>query len=143
MVLEKVSFLALPAVAGAATLAAQSGAIQTFERIPLPLRVGNALISCQTYVGQVFWPSGLAAFHPFPANGRLPWEIIPAAVLLLAISAGVLVWRKSCPYLLTGWLWYLIMLAPVAGILQVGSQARADRYTELKLYQAGKPFHTQ
>jgi len=131
VILEKLPLLGLVAVSCVATLFAQTEAIMSFDQISLPLRVGNALISYVTYLEQMFWPSGLAVLYPFPANGGPPWKMIPAAVLLLAISAGVFVLRKTRPYLLVGWLWYLIMLLPVVGIIQVGAQAHADRYTYL------------
>jgi Flp pilus assembly protein TadD len=96
----------------------------------LPLRVGNALISYVTYLGQMFWPSGLAVLYPFTTGGVGVSRVVLSLVLLAGISTGVSVLRRR-PYLLTGWLWYLIMLAPVIGIVQVGLQTRADRYTYL------------
>jgi tetratricopeptide (TPR) repeat protein len=131
VLLEKLPLLGLVAVSCVATLFAQTEAISSFEQISLPLRVGNALISYVTYLGQMFWPSGLAVLYPFPPNGGPHWEKILAVVFLVSISAGVFVLRKTRPYLLVGWLWYLVMLTPVIGIVQVGSQARADRYTYL------------
>jgi len=131
LILEKLPLLGLAVASGVVTLFAQTGAIRSFNEISLPLRVGNAFISYATYLGQMFWPSGLAVLYPFPANGGASWEMILAPALLISISAGVFVLRKSRPYLLAGWLWYLVMLAPVIGILQVGAQARADRYTYL------------
>jgi len=131
LILDKLPLLGLAAASSLVTLFAQKEAIQSFEQIPLPLRVDNALISYVTYLGQMFWPSGLAVLYPFPANGRPLSEVIPALVLLLSITMGVFLLRKLRPYLLTGWLWYLIMLVPVIGILQVGIQTNADRYTYL------------
>jgi protein O-mannosyl-transferase len=131
LVLEKLPLLGLAAASCVATLFAQTGAMSSLDQISFPSRVGNALIACVTYLGQMFWPSGLAVFYPFPTNGGPAWEKALAAVLLLSITTGVFVLRKTRPYLLAGWLWYLVMLVPVIGILQVGSQARADRYTYL------------
>ena len=113
------------------TIFAQTGAIQSFEQISLPLRVGNALISYVAYLGQMFWPSGLAVLYPFTARGVGVSGVVLSLVVLAGISAGVFVLRRRRPYFLTGWLWYLIMLVPVIGIVQVGLQARADRYTYL------------
>jgi tetratricopeptide (TPR) repeat protein len=79
----------------------------------------------------MFWPSGLAVIYPFTAKAFGISEVMLSLVLLGGISAGAMVLRHRRPYFLTGWLWYLIMLAPVIGILQVGWQARADRYTYL------------
>jgi tetratricopeptide (TPR) repeat protein len=130
-ILEKLPMLGLVAASCAATLFAQSKIIRWFEQVPFRGRVGNALVSCVAYLGQMFWPSGLAVLYPFPAHGWPRWETTLAPILLIAISAGVFDLRKTRPYLLVGWLWYLVMLAPVIGILQVGPQARADRYTYL------------
>jgi len=89
------------------------------------------LISGVTYLGQMFWPLRLAVFYPFPAKGIGVAGVAVSLVVLTGISAGVFVLSRRHPYFLTGWLWYLIMLAPVIGIVQVGAQARADRYTYL------------
>jgi tetratricopeptide (TPR) repeat protein len=113
-----------------ATLFAQHEAIQPFENISLPLRVGNASISYVAYLGQMFYPAGLAVLYPLTARGVGVSGVVLSLVVLAGISTGVLVLRRR-PYLLTGWLWYLIMLVPVIGIIQVGAQARADRYTYL------------
>jgi protein O-mannosyl-transferase len=131
VILEKLPLLGLVAASCVATLFAQTEIVRSFDQISLPLRVGNALISYVTYLEQMFWPSGLAVLYPFPANGGSLWEKILAVVFLVSISAGVFGLRKTRPYLLVGWLWYLVMLTPVIGIVQVGSQARADRYTYL------------
>jgi protein O-mannosyl-transferase len=131
LVFEKLPLLGLAVASCVVTLFAQSDAIQSFERIPLPLRVANALVSCVTYLGQMFWPSGLAVLYPFTARGVGVSGAVLSLVLLACISGGVFVLRRRRPYFLTGWLWYLIMLAPVIGIVQVGAQARADRYTYL------------
>jgi Flp pilus assembly protein TadD len=130
LILEKLPLFGLAVAAGVATLFAQKVAIQPFEQISLPLRVGNALISYVTYLGQMFWPSGLALLYPLTAGGVGVSKVVPSLVVLAGISTGVFVLRRR-PYLLTGWLWYLIMLVPVIGIVQVGAQARADRYTYL------------
>jgi Flp pilus assembly protein TadD len=79
----------------------------------------------------MFYPAGLAVFYPYPASGLPAWEVILAFLILLAISVGVFHWRRPCPYLLVGWLWYLGMLIPVIGLVQIAGQARADRYTYL------------
>ena len=131
LILEKLPLFGLAVAACVATIFTQAEAIQPFEQISLPLRVGNALISYVTYLGQMFWPSGLAVFYPFTAGGVGVSKVVLSLVLLAGISTGVFVLRRRHPYFLTGWLWYLIMLVPVIGIVQVGAQARADRYTYL------------
>ena len=83
------------------------------------------------YLGQMVWPAGLAVFYPYPQNGLPPWEVALAGTLLAGLSA-VAVWqRRKQPWMMMGWLWYLVMLLPVVGIIQVGNQAHADRYTYL------------
>ena len=131
LIFEKLPLFGLAAASSVATFFAQAEAISLNDPISLQLRVGNALISYVTYLGQMFWPSGLAVLYPFPANGWPLWEMILASVFLLFVTTGVFVLRKPHPYLLAGWLWYLVMLVPVIGIVQVGLQARADRYTYL------------
>jgi tetratricopeptide (TPR) repeat protein len=127
---EKLPLFGLAAASCVVTIFAQTEAIQSFEQISLPLRVGNASISYVTYLVQMFWPSGLAFFYPFAARDVGVSKVVLSLVLLAGISTGVFVLRRR-PYFLTGWLWYLIMLVPVIGIVQVGVQAHADRYTYL------------
>jgi tetratricopeptide (TPR) repeat protein len=102
-------------------------------RLELPLftRIENALVSYARYLGQLFWPVDLAPFYPHPREA-LPLSLaIAAALLLIMISAVVLRFGRKLPYLITGWGWYVIMLVPVIGLVQVGAQALADRYTYL------------
>jgi tetratricopeptide (TPR) repeat protein len=130
LLLEKLPLFALATASCLITLFAQKGVIQPFASISFPFRAANAFISCAAYLRQLFWPSNLAALYPFPSGGiALPG--ILSLILLAGISLGIFVLRRRYPYLVTGWLWYLIMLGPVIGILQVGIQARADRYTYL------------
>ena len=131
LVAEKIPLFALAAVSCAVTIFAQTDAIKSFDQISLPLRVGNALVSYAIYLKQMFWPSNLAVLYPFPSHGEVIWKMILASIVLFSISASVFVLRKTRPYLLVGWLWYLVMLVPVIGIFQVGTQAHADRYTYL------------
>ena len=131
LLLEKLPLLGLATASCVVTIFAQTKAIQSFELISLPLRAGNASISYVLYLGQMFWPSGLAVLYPFAAGNVRVSGVVLSLVLLAGISTGVFILRRQRPYFLTGWLWYLIMLVPVIGIVQVGSQARADRYTYL------------
>jgi tetratricopeptide (TPR) repeat protein len=131
LLLEKLPLLGLAVASGAVTIFAQHEALQSCEKFSLPLRVGNALVSGVVYLGQMFWPSGLAVLYPFTARNIGVSEVVLSLVLLAGISTGVFVLCRRRPCFLTGWLWYLIMLAPVIGIVQVGAQARADRYTYL------------
>jgi tetratricopeptide (TPR) repeat protein len=129
LILEKLPLVALAIASGAATLLAQKGSLQTFVGIPLSLRIANALAACATYLRQMFWPVDLAVLYPFSDRNLALFGTLSFA-LLAAISAVVFL-RRHHRYLVTGWLWYLIMLGPVLGILQVGNQAHADRYTYL------------
>jgi len=133
LILEKIPFLALTIVSCVITFLAQrSEAVVSLEQRPLGLRVGNALVSYVSYLGKTFWPAKLAIIYPLP--NQIPvWQIAGAAVVLALIS--FLVWRarKTNPYLLVGWLWFLGTLVPVIGIVQVGGQALADRYTYVPL----------
>ena len=132
-ILEKIPLLALSA--GSCVLGVlaqkQSDAIRSLGEYPLTLRLGNAVVSVATYVWQMFCPTRLAVLYPFPVQGEAAGKIVMAIVLMAAISAAALRWKDTRPYLLAGWLWYLVMLLPVIGLLQVGVQAQADRYTYL------------
>ncbi len=131
LVLEKLPLLALSAASCVVTLLAQSKAIQSTESFSLLARSGNALAACMVYLGQMVCPAGLAVFYAYPHHGLPAWEVALAGMLLAGLSAVAFwQWRKQ-PWLLTGWLWYLIMLLPVVGVIQVGGQAHADRYTYL------------
>ena len=130
LIFEKLPLLALAAASSLATLFAQKVALQPLATVSLMVRVGNALISCVVYLYQTFWPSCLAPLYPFAIDQVRPGKVLLALVVLAGLSMAVFHFRRR-RYLVTGWLWYLIMLAPVIGILQVGSQAHADRYTYL------------
>jgi tetratricopeptide (TPR) repeat protein len=130
-VLEKIPLIALSAVSSFVTLLVQKGAVGWTEDLPILERINNAAVSYVLYIWQMFWPMNLAVFYPHPEN-RLPlWEIISSLLLLICITALAIAVRKKRPYLITGWLWYLGMLVPVIGLVQVGWQGRADRYTYL------------
>jgi tetratricopeptide (TPR) repeat protein len=129
--LEKIPLLAISFVLGVATVVAHNRSIATTAQFPLSWRISNALVSCVTYIRQMFWPAELAVFYPHPENRLALWQIISAAILIIVVSALAIRFRKRYPYVLTGWFWYLIMLLPVIGLVQVGSQGHADRYTYL------------
>jgi tetratricopeptide (TPR) repeat protein len=131
LVLEKVPLLLLSAASSMVTFLVQRAAVGFTEDLAVFPRLTNALVSYVVYIGQMFWPVNLAVFYPHPEN-RLPsWEIILALAVLIAITTVAIVLRRRAPYLVTGWLWYLGMLVPVIGLVQVGWQGHADRYTYL------------
>jgi hypothetical protein len=130
---EKIPLLAIAGTAAVFTMFAQAegDCTRTLLEMPLSTRLANALVSYTAYLGQTCWPVNLAAFYPHPSGGLASLEIAGAALLLMALS-GLVLWQAHCrPYLLVGWFWFLGMLVPVIGVVQVGDQARADRYTYL------------
>jgi len=124
---EKLPLFALAAASCVATVIAQSGAIGLASRFPLRLRLANAVLSYVSYLGKTVLPTRLAVFYPMP--GEFPDWKVAGAVLLLAVLT-VLAW-KAGRYFTVGWLWFLGTLVPVIGIVQVGGQGMADRYTYL------------
>ena len=131
LVVEKIPLFTLSVASCAVTILAQREAVATISKVPVALRIGNAVVSYIIYLGQTVFPVRLAPFYPLFASDLPVWKVGLALVLLVGISAGVILQRRKRPYLLVGWLWYVGMLAPVIGLLQVGNQARADRYTYL------------
>ena len=131
LVVEKLPLLLLAAVSCMVTSLAQGPSIAVSEFLPLSSRIANALVSYVAYLGQFFCPAGLAAFYPHPEDGLPTWKIVGALVVLGGVSFAAWIGRRRFPCLLVGWLWYLGMLVPVIGLVQVGDQARADRYTYL------------
>jgi tetratricopeptide (TPR) repeat protein len=130
LILEKLPLLGLGLASCAITLFAQKDSMAPITRLPLLLRLSNAVVSCTDYLRQMFWPTDLAVLYPWEAARLGSLNTVISIALLAVISVVVFVLRRR-RYLVTGWLWYLIMLGPVIGILQVGNQARADRYTYL------------
>ncbi len=131
LVLEKTPLIAFSAVSSIVTFLAQRGAIGWTEQLPVSERISNALVAYVIYIQQMFWPARLAVFYPHPENRLRVLEISLAFILLVGITAVAFVFRKKAPYFVTGWLWYLGMLVPVIGLVQVGWQGHADRYTYL------------
>jgi tetratricopeptide (TPR) repeat protein len=131
LVREKLPLLALVIAVSIATVFAQERALVSASAWPMPWRVENALVTIWIYLRQMVWPVHLAVFYPHP-KGTLPiWSVAAALFFFLLVSAGAFFGRKKYPYLFTGWFWYIGMLVPVVGLVQVGLQAHADRYTYL------------
>ncbi len=131
LVAEKIPLFLLSFLSSLLTWWAQQAFMRSTSEIPLVLRAENAIVSYTRYLRQLLWPADLAPFYPHPQATLPLLLVIAAAVLLVAISAVVLFYGRKRPYLTTGWGWYLIMLLPVIGLVQVGEQALADRYTYL------------
>ena len=128
---EKIPLFLLAAASSVVTYIVQEPARIVMESTPLHVRIANAVVSYVTYLAQFLWPTGLAVFYPYPKDVPSVWKIVGACLVLVGITVAVLVWRQRRPYLLVGWLWYLGMLVPMIGLVQVGNQAMADRYTYL------------
>jgi Tfp pilus assembly protein PilF len=128
LVVEKSSFFALATISCIITMIVQGKGGAMSLSVPLFQRVENALVSYCRYVGKIFFPSNLAFFYPYQ-NGWPVIVIALSALLLAGISILAIVWWRRHPYLLMGWLWFLGTLIPVLGLVQVGEQALADRYT--------------
>lgn len=133
---EKLPLFVLVALFCAVALVAQraGGALASFDALPLGERLANAASAGVAYLGMAFWPQGLAVFYPHPEQGIALWHGLAAAALLLGLTLGALRSARLGPSpLAVGWFWFLGMLVPVIGLVQVGSQALADRYTHLPL----------
>jgi Flp pilus assembly protein TadD len=131
LLLEKLPLFAIAFVSCVVTLQAQQGSMATVEGVPVLWRLANALVAYVSYLGQTCFPVNLSVLYPHPGD-RLPlWQAGAAAAILAAVSVVAVAQRRQHPYLLVGWLWYVGMLVPVIGIVQVGRQAMADRYTYL------------
>jgi tetratricopeptide (TPR) repeat protein len=135
LLLEKLPLFSLAVASAVITLMAQDrgGAVISVERLTIGVRLANAAVSYVRYVGKAFWPQRLAAFYPYPAPSVLGWSAVGAAGLLALATVIVLRRRRHQPYLAVGWLWYMGTLVPVIGLVQVGHQALADRYTYIPL----------
>ena len=135
LIVEKSPLFLLSAGSSVVTFVVQrsSGVVAGLEQYPIAVRIENALVSYVSYISKMLWPQKLAVFYPQPA-GLLPvWKVVAAIVVLCAISVLSIRVRRTFPCFIVGWLWYLGTLVPVIGIVQVGWQAMADRYTYVPL----------
>jgi tetratricopeptide (TPR) repeat protein len=131
---EKAPLFALSLAVSVVTCLVQQrgGAVKALGAFPFSLRLENALVSYSVYIIQMFWPLRLAVFYPYPQH--IPaWRASLAGLVLAGASAMVVRLHRSHPYLATGWFWYIGTLIPVIGLVQVGSQAHADRYTYIPM----------
>jgi tetratricopeptide (TPR) repeat protein len=134
LVWEKLPLFALSIASSVITYVVQQqgGTVASSVRLPLIERLGNALIAYVAYIGKMFWPIHLAAYYPYPRALPIVWVLV-SGLLLIAASVGAILAARRRPYVLVGWLWYLGTLVPAIGIVQVGTQAMADRYTYIPL----------
>jgi tetratricopeptide (TPR) repeat protein len=135
LVVEKLPLLGLSAACCVVTVIAQraGGALRSLQDFSLKVRLENALNAIMAYVGKAIWPARLAPLYPHPGNTLPAWELWLAGIFLAGASALAWKQRNFRPYLAIGWLWYLGTLVPVLGLVQVGEQAMADRYTYVPL----------
>jgi protein O-mannosyl-transferase len=128
LIAEKLPLLALSLILCLITLHVQQSGGGLINSCGFGERVANAIVSYARYIGLLFWPRNLSVFYPFPVQGFPAWQVISCALLMVLISVLVHLARKR-RYLTVGWLWFVGTLVPVIGIVQVGSQALADRYS--------------
>jgi tetratricopeptide (TPR) repeat protein len=135
LLLEKTPLFVLAAVSGVVTIIVQKsgGALGTLQAYPFKIRIANAILSYVMYMGKMIWPQNLAVFYPHLGQSLPVWQAALAGLLLVAVAIAVIRVGQRCPYLPVGWFWYVGTLVPVIGLIQVGDQAMADRYTYVPL----------
>ena len=131
LLIEKIPLFALSVGSVFATFWAQNFALGSTQFLPVKWRITNAIFSYFEYARQMFWPVDLIPFYVHPENRLEFWRLAIAILLLIVVTGIAFIRRRQNPYLIVGWLWYLAMLVPVIGIVQVGLQGHADRYTYL------------
>jgi protein O-mannosyl-transferase len=134
LLVEKLPLIALAVISSVITFVVQrqGGAVSGLDVLPWDVRITNALVSFVAYIAKTLWPAGLVVFYPHARVAQTGPALVALAILV-AISFVAWRVRRRAPYLLVGWLWYLVTLVPVIGFIQVGTQALADRYTYVPL----------
>jgi len=135
LLVEKVPLLLLSAILSVITFVVQQGggAVIALEKIPLDYRIANMFVSYIRYIGKTIWPSGLAVLYPHPHINLLEARAVVYALLFVLITVISIDICRRRRYIAVGWLWYVGTLVPVAGLVQVGSQGMADRYTYIPM----------
>ncbi len=131
IIIEKIPLFILSVIFSAITVVAQSeaGAVSSLAALPVGMRLANASVAFTQYIIHMLMPTALGIFYPHPGKGLHTWMILASACFILLVTALCILQRRERPFLIMGWLWYAGMLVPVIGIVQVGMQAMADRYT--------------
>lgn len=134
LIVEKIPLFVLAGISSVVTYLVQQsgGAVLTLAHVPLTYRFENGLISYVMYVSGFLWPAKLTVFYPYTIDFQA-WQWLGSGAMLLGLTVLVFVWIRRRPYLAVGWLWYLGTLVPVIGLIQVGIQPRADRYTYIPM----------
>ena len=130
---EKIPLIVITIVFCFVTVYAQHRVVKPMELYPLGLRIANALVSYVSYMWKMLWPLKLSIFYPYVATALFSWQALSAALVLMVTSYLIILAARRFPYLIVGWLWYLGTLIPVIGLVQVGLQSMADRYTYVPL----------
>ncbi len=130
---EKIPFFVVTILFCFVTVYAQHRVVKPMELYPLASRIANALISYVSYIGKMLWPVKLSVFYPYVGFALLSWQAVSAVLVLAGTTYMTIRTVRRFPYLIVGWLWYLGTLAPVIGLVQVGLQSMADRYTYVPL----------
>lgn len=135
LAIEKLPLLAMTAVSCGLTVWAQTEghAVTSVGVIPMSERISNALMSYGIYIWKMILPLKLASYYPHPVNSWPIWQVALSAIFMIAVTVLAIRYARKAPYILAGWLWYIVTLVPVIGLMQVGLQARADRYTYIPL----------
>jgi tetratricopeptide (TPR) repeat protein len=133
LIAEKLPLAVLAMLGAALALLAQrrGGSVMSLQHFPFPLRLENAFVAYVTYVVKALWPANLSVLYPLA--GIPAWKAAGSIIALSGLSWAAARSARRRPWLLTGWLWYLVTLLPVIGLVQVGAQAMADRYTYIPL----------
>lgn len=134
LIREKIPLFLLSVASSVITYSVQKsgGAANSLDVIPFKSRIANAVVSYVSYIGKMLWPDNLAVFYPYPKSIPL-WKVMGAGLLLVILSVVFFRIKRAKPYFAVGWLWYIGTLVPVIGLLQVGMQGMADRYTYVPL----------
>ena len=130
VIIEKAPFFLCSLLSGLITMYAQhkGGATNSLTSVPVVLRIENALVAYVKYIGKTLWPTDLAVLYPLPVSFPL-WQVIGSLLVLFSVTVATVRVRNRHPFLVVGWLWFLVTLVPVIGLIQVGSQSMADRYS--------------
>lgn len=133
LLVEKLPLMVFSFLSCLATLYSQTSTIRPLDDFPIPIRMENALVAYMAYLGKLVYPVRLVVFYPLWKGGWPLWEVVLAGLLLGSLTVLAWVLRRKYPVVVVGWCWFLGMLVPVIGLVRVGVQAYADRYTYLPL----------